>query len=220
MTLLLVINQNRTSTSFHPHIYSATCVCPHRLAFSPVTNEMRQLGSYPRPEHPRLPWIPFTSPHSHPGAMLLYHPSPPPPDSWILPFGSPTCRNFSLLKKTLPYCMTFSSPHPFLWFLMVTDPILSQPLAPLSVPWAHPHGWDCSGQGQKLAFLLPIQVSLSPYTSGSLGSNGRSCSSWNGFIHRFHAELTDWSFSSPVAPGSPSQSLHVEVHVHCMPSLI
>ena len=145
---------------------------------------------------------------------------PPPPASWILPFGSPTCRNFSLLKKTLPCCMTFSSPHPFFWPLMVTAPILSQPRAPLSVSWAHPHGWDCSGQGQKLAFLLPIQVSFSPYTSGSLGSNGCSCSSRNGFIQRFHAELTSWSFSSPVAPPSPSQSLHVEVHVHCMPSLI
>ena len=215
---------HQSEQNFHilpsPHLLSYLCLSP-QTCFLTCYKWNAPAGLLPKARAPTPALDSIYIPSQPPRSSAPVSPFPPPPPaSWILPFGSPTCRNFSLLKKTLPYCMTFSSPHPFFWPLMVTAPILSQPRAPLSVSWAHPHGWDCSGQGQKLAFLLPIQVSFSPYTSGSLGSNGCSCSSRNGFIQRFHAELTSWSFSSPVAPPSPSQSLHVEVHVHCMPSLI
>lgn len=90
MTLPSVINQNRTSTSSHPHIYSSTCVCPYRLALPPVRNETNQLDSYLRPEPPRM--SPFHPLPATQGLCFCITCSAP---SWILPFCSPTYRNFS-----------------------------------------------------------------------------------------------------------------------------
>lgn len=80
-----------------PHLLSYR-VCPHRLAFSPVTNETHQLRSCKAEHTPALDSIYILTATQ----VLLYHPSLPSPHSQLpesFPLAAPTCRKFSLLKK-------------------------------------------------------------------------------------------------------------------------
>lgn len=156
--------------------------------------------------HTCPPWIP-----SSPSPQVICSYSTVSPSSWILPFYSPTCRNFSCnWKRPFPTAYHSLALPPFFWSLIFTLLILSPLLSLLSLSRAHStvaalykarNGPPC-GQSK---------VICSPLTSGSLSSHGRSCSLPSWLYSQFpDPHLIGCSFCfSPVSPQSPFQIPHV-----------